>query len=107
MSIEKGKSLLRSDFPTGIGEIRAVAPATSIRFTIFEPTTFPMAMPFIPFNAEVRLTASSGRLVPNATIVSPITMEGIWKILAIPELPSTKKSAPFTRSKKPINKIAI
>ena len=50
----------------------------------------------------VTLTAHSGRLVPIATIVSPIIIDGTLNLLATDELPSTKKSAPFIRSTKPI-----
>ena len=47
------------------------------------------------------LTAHSGRDVPIATIVSPIINDGTFNFFAIPELPSTKKSAPLINSTKP------
>ena len=74
---------------------------------MLEPTTLPKDIPSKPCNADVTLTASSGRLVPKETIVSPITTEGILNAFAIAELPSTKKSAPFTRKIKPAIKIPI
>ena len=40
-------------------------------------------MSFAPANAPVILTAASGALVPNATIVNPIIKLGIFKLLAI------------------------
>ena len=43
------------------------------------PTTLPMAMSALPFRAEDMLTVSSGAEVPKATMVSPMTMDGIWK----------------------------
>ena len=107
IKIEKGKSFFIRDFPISIGLIAAAQPATSIRFTIFEPTTFPMAIPSTPWIAEVTLTASSGRLVPNETIVRPMTIEGMWNAFAIAEAPSTKKSAPFTRNANPAARIKI
>ena len=36
-----------------------------------------------------------------ATIVKPMINEGIWNLVAIEELPSTKKSAPFINKIKP------
>ena len=83
----------------------ALMPMTTRRLKILEPTTFPMAMSLLPFMAAVTLTASSGALVPNATIVSPIMREGMCSLLAIQDAPSTKISAPFTSSKKPIQRI--
>ena len=64
---------------------------------------------FIPDRAALMLTDASGALVPIATIVRPIITLGTLRILAREELPSTKKSAPFTRSAKPIisNKYSI
>jgi hypothetical protein len=46
-------------------------------------------------------TEASGALVPKATIVKPMIMLGIFKVFAIEELPSTKKSAPLIKSMKP------
>ena len=51
------------------------------------------------------LTAASGREVPMATIVKPMIMDGTFIFLATEELPSTKKSAPFTSSTKPKIKV--
>ena len=47
------------------------------------------------------LTASSGALVPRATIVRPMIRPGTWKFFARAELPSTNQSAPLIRAKKP------
>lgn len=107
MRMENGKSLYIRDFSTFIGAIAHAAPPTKSRFTMFEPTTFPKAIPSTYLIAEVRLTASSGRLVPKETIVRPITTDGILKIRAIAELPSTKKSAPLTSRTKPTTNKAI
>ena len=92
---------------TDRGQIRALMPITTKRLKILEPTTFPMAMSLLPFTAAVILTASSGALVPKATMVSPIIKDGIRKRLAMEEAPSTNQSAPFTSSKNPTNKKII
>ena len=86
---------------TESGSITEATPSTSRRLSMFEPTTLPIAIPLEPLNAAVILTAASGALVPIATIVSPTMISGMLKRLAIELLPSTKKSAPFTRMKKP------
>ena len=69
---------------------------------MFEPITLLSAIALLPFRAASILTAASGALVPNATIVRPITTEGTLSFLATCEAPSTKKFAPPTRHTKPI-----
>ena len=64
-------------------------------------------MSFWPFNAAVTLTAASGALVPNATIVSPINNDGILNFLAIDDAPDTNPSAPLINNKNPINNNVI
>ncbi len=75
-------------------------------FSRLLPRMLPIAMPVVPANAAEMLIAASGALVPNATMVSPMTICGIWNFSAMPDAPSTKKSAPFIKIKKPatINK---
>ena len=51
---------------------------------------FPTVIPTFPLNAAEILTAASGALVPQATIVSPITICGIPNFAAIIDAPSTK-----------------
>ena len=46
-------------------------------------------------------TAASGREVPIETIVRPMITAGNLRSFAIDELPSTKRSAPFTSRKNP------
>ena len=58
-----------------------------------------------PLKEEIKLTASSGALVPNDTIVNPTITEGIPIFLAIEEAPSTNISAPLINKKNPIIKI--
>ena len=90
-------------FCTFIGFTIAVIPITTKKLNIFDPTTFAIAMSFWPFNAAVTLTAASGALVPNATIVSPINNDGILNFLAIDDAPDTNPSAPLINNKNPIN----
>ena len=52
---------------------------------MLEPRTFPTAISLLPAKDAVALTASSGALVPNATIVSPIIILGTRNILATDE----------------------
>ncbi len=59
------------------------------------------AISLAPWTAAVILTASSGALVPTATIVSPIINPGTLKFLARAALPSTKRPAPLIRAVKP------
>ena len=65
------------------------------------PTTFPIEISVECCTADVTETASSGALVPNATIVSPITKGEMRHFFAIPAPPSTNQSAPFTKSASP------
>ena len=66
------------------------------------PITLPIAISEYPFNADVTLINNSGIEVPIDTIVNPITISGIWNLLAILLPPFTKKSAPFISKRKPI-----
>ena len=79
----------------------AVTPRIIRIFSILLPTILPTAIPALPFIPAVMLTAASGALVPMAATVSPMITDGILSSFATEEAPSTKKSAPFTRSMKP------
>ena len=85
----------------------AASPKINRIFTILLPSTFPIAISVDPSAlkcapiAEATDTHSSGALVPNATIVSPIISGGILHFFAMPALPSTNQSAPFTRIARP------
>ena len=87
------------------GQIRAATPTTTNKLKIFDPTTFPTVISFAPANAPVILTAASGALVPNATMVNPIIKLGIFNDFAIEDAPSTNQSAPLINKMKPITKI--
>ena len=83
----------------------AVIPRIINIFKILLPTIFPIVIPALLSNAAVMLTAASGKLVPMATIVSPITSCGIPSFFAMLAAPSTNQSAPFTSRKNPTSKI--
>ena len=68
---------------------------------MLEPMTLPRLRPLLPVRPAVMDTEASGRLVPMATTVRPMTTPGTRSRRATPEEPSTKKSAPLTSSTKP------
>ena len=75
--IKKGYSFLQIDFLTIIGVNKQDAPKTNSKLQILDPTTFPIATLAFPPLIKVEIeseteTASSGQLVPIATIVKPI-----------------------------------
>ena len=79
----------------------AEAPTTPSKLNILLPTTLAMERSYAPLRDAEILTAASGRLVPMETIVRPIITDGILKIFATLLLPSTKRSAPLIKKKKP------
>ena len=105
-----GNSFLTVLFLTVKEWIRAHAPNIKKVFNIFEPITLPnIISPLLLINDWI-LTANSGALVPNATIVNPISIGLNLKFLAKDEAPSTKISAPYIRIINPtinINKLTI
>ena len=58
---------------------------------MLDPTALLIARELLPVREAVTLTAHSGRLVPMATMVIPMIIEGIRRRFATAELPSTKK----------------
>ena len=105
--MENGNSLFKVPLSTASGVNSAHAPQTTIRLKILEPTALLTASALFPDMDAVTLTASSGRLVPIATIVSPIIIEGTRRRFATEELPSTKKSAPLIKSTNPTTSSTI
>ena len=77
-----------------IGAIAPESPTMSKVLKILEPTTLPTAKSGVPLSAEIRLTQNSGILVPIATMVSPITICGIFIRSATATAPSVRRSAP-------------
>ena len=64
---------------------------------MLEPTTFPKLSSPFPFRAAVRLKASSGELVPKATMVSPMSSVETPKRRAARTAPSTSQFPPRIR----------
>ena len=95
------KSLLTSDFLIVNAIIIVVTPSTINVLKRFEPNTFPTAISLLPSSEEIALTASSGALVPNDTIVKPTITEGIPNFFEILDAPLTKISAPLINRKNP------
>ncbi len=98
---EYGKSLLLMLFDIDNGKIMEQIPRIPSRLKVFEPRTLLIAISLEPCKDAVVLTASSGALVPQATIVKPIIRDETLKFFARAALPSTKISAPLTSIKKP------
>ena len=73
----------------GTGQIRAVVPMTNRILKILLPTMLPTAIAELPFLAAVTEVTSSGRDVPNATIVRPIKRSLNPNILAKAVAPLT------------------
>ena len=86
------------------GYTRAAAHNTSQVLAIFEPITFHKASSVCPLRAESTFTKSSGALVPNATIVSPITSGEIQKRAARAEAHDTNMSAHLIKIISPTSK---
>jgi hypothetical protein len=101
---EKGTSLYRVELFACRGYTSAAAQSTSQVFAIFEPTTFHKANSVCHFSADNTFTKSSGALVPNATIVSPITRGEIPNLAAKADAPLTSTSAHFIRTINPITR---
>mgnify|MGYP007131883563 FL=1 len=67
---------------------------TNPTLAILDPIAFPIAKEGLPWKAAFKLTSSSGREVPNATTVKPITIVDIPYFSAIPTPPLTIHSEP-------------
>ena len=89
------KSLFTNDFFIVNAIIIVVTPSTINVLNKFDPITLPTAISLLPFIDDITLTASSGALVPNDTIVNPTITDGIPIFFEIADAPDTKISAPF------------
>jgi len=76
------------------GLIDAAIPRMKRRLNRFEPITLPTAISHSPFLAATIEVTSSGKEVPQATMVSPISMGLIPKDAAIADAESTTQSPP-------------
>lgn len=82
---------------TDKGRTSAASPRITATLNRFEPTTLSTAISPAPDNAALIETASSGALVPNATMVSPATRGLSPKRRPIAAPPRTSPSAPAAR----------
>lgn len=99
---KNGKSLLINILSTVNVPSNAETPITAKILKMLLPITLPKDIALVPANAEVMDTAASGALVPNATMVNPTIMVGIFKLYATLLAPSTNTSAPLIKSTNPI-----
>jgi len=60
-----------------------VLPRTSVRLRILAPNMFPIERADAFFRRAVSAVTNSGRLVPRAVMVTPITMDGTFSDTAI------------------------
>ena len=68
---------------------------------ILEPIILPNNKSSSPFLEDTIVVTSSGKEVPKATIVNPMSFLGTLKFKAVEEAQSTKISAPLIRKIKP------
>ncbi len=87
--------------PNFRGLIVAEAPRTRKILNMLLPMTFPIAKPGLPLIADITEVASSGREVPAATIVKPITASLTPRADAMPDAPSTNQFPPNIRPPRP------
>jgi hypothetical protein len=73
----------------------AEIPRIAAILKMLEPMMLPTDISPWPDKVAFRLTTSSGALVPNATIVRPITRFDIFAFRANSELPLTNQPAPI------------
>ena len=98
---KSGSSFETVSFLTFIGRITAAIPTRSRTLMILLPMTLPSKMSVLLLKIEEKETASSGTLVPKATIVRPIKSLLTLKCEATEEAPSIRKSAPLIKQTKP------
>jgi hypothetical protein len=65
-----------------IGFIITITDRTNRILAMLEPTTLPITIAPSPLLLAIRLTTNSGRLVPNAITVNPITNGEILRLRA-------------------------
>ncbi len=82
-------------------------PSTRRTLVIFDPIIFPIAISDLLNNAAFKLTPSSGREVPNATMVSPITNLEIFSLEAMWTDDFIIQSAPKYNNTEPISRYRI
>ena len=74
---------INKDVDTLIGLIADAVPKINNKLNVLEPSIFPRAISSSPFNIATTDVTNSGREVPIATIVSPISLSLMPKVVAI------------------------
>ena len=85
----------------------AARPIRRRAFRVLLPMTVAMRTSVLPEMREAKETANSGALVPNATMVRPMSCLGTLKLEAVDEAPSTNQSAPLISKTNPIARSSI
>ena len=99
-----GRSLNRIERSTTIGIMSADAPRMARPLKMLLPIMLPTLMSELPCKVLRRLTINSGRLVPAATMVRPITSSLTFHLRANPDAPSVNLSAPQSTRMMPTSK---
>ena len=99
---ENGISFATVVFETTMGQNNAEKPTIIKVLKRLLPTMLPRLMSEAPRMLASRLTMNSGRDVPKATIVKPMTISGIWKRRATETAPSVSLSAPTSTKVAPM-----
>ena len=90
------------------GDASALSPTITSTLKMLLPITLPIARSLFPARTAPIETASSGELVPSATIVSPTTSGVTPNDSAIRDAPRTRLSAPASRARTPaMNRITL
>ena len=101
IATRNGKSLFKTFFSINKSLSNAAIPIIIIMLNRLLPMTLLTAIALFPVMDDVMDTAASGALVPNATIVNPTIIVGIFKSEAMLLDPSTKKSDPLIKNTNP------
>lgn len=86
---------------TIMGATAAEVPIMTKVLKMLLPTMLPTLMSPLPWNELITLTTNSGRLVPRATMVSPMTSSLTFQRRATFEAESVNLSAPHITSAMP------
>ena len=101
IATRNGKSFFKTLFSINKLLSSAAIPITISMLKRLLPITLLTAIALLPVNDDVMETAASGALVPNATMVKPTMIVGILRCEAMLLAPSTKKSDPLIKNRKP------
>ena len=101
MPTRNGKSFSKTLFSINSSLSNAATPITISMLNKLLPIMLLTAIALLPVNDEVMDTAASGALVPNATMVKPTMIVGIFKRDAMLLAPSTKMSEPLIKNTNP------